>query len=401
MFSYKFYIREEKNDLLMLRITNNRKKAEMSVGLRMTQSELDAALSGSSKNIRLEKMLASWTSQIKDLMLELSDRKQVDMDVKEIRTILQERLLGIVAEKEPVTANGNFTAYFQNFIDGKENKGTKGVYKHTLDKIRSFDPDVDMKRFEDIDLKWLTDFETFCAKTASKNARNIHLRNIRAVFNNAIDYEITSAYPFRRFKIRPEATRKRSLTVDELRKLFDYPIEEYAEIYRDMFKLIFVLIGVNTVDLHALKSITKDGRIEYKRAKTGRFYSIKVEPEALEIIKKYQGTNGLLCIADRWSDSRNFRHQLNKALQRIGEVERRGRGGKKIITAEFEGVSSYWARHSWATIAYEIGIPKDVIAQALGHSDGHDVTNIYIREDVRKVDEANRRVLDWVLYGKR
>ncbi len=401
MFSYKFYIREEKNDLLMLRITNNRKKAEMSMGLRMTQSELDAALSGSSKNIRLEKMLASWTSQIKDLMLELSDRKQVDMDVKEIRTILQERLLGIVAEKEPVTANGNFTAYFQNFIDGKENKGTKGVYKHTLDKIRSFDPDVDMKRFEDIDLKWLTDFETFCAKTASKNARNIHLRNIRAVFNNAIDYEITSAYPFRRFKIRPEATRKRSLTVDELRKLFDYPIEEYAEIYRDMFKLIFFLIGVNTVDLHALKSITKDGRIEYKRAKTGRFYSIKVEPEALEIIKKYQGTNGLLCIADRWSDSRNFRHQLNKALQRIGEVERRGRGGKKIITAEFKGVSSYWARHSWATIAYEIGIPKDVIAQALGHSDGHDVTNIYIREDVRKVDAANRRVLDWVLYGKR
>ncbi|WP_289732760.1 site-specific integrase [uncultured Duncaniella sp.] len=385
----------------MLRITNNRKKAEMSMGLRMTQSELDAALSGSSKNIRLEKMLASWTSQIKDLMLELSDRKQVDMDVKEIRTILQERLLGIVAEKEPVTANGNFTAYFQNFIDGKENKGTKGVYKHTLDKIRSFDPDVDMKRFEDIDLKWLTDFETFCAKTASKNARNIHLRNIRAVFNNAIDYEITSAYPFRRFKIRPEATRKRSLTVDELRKLFDYPIEEYAEIYRDMFKLIFFLIGVNTVDLHALKSITKDGRIEYKRAKTGRFYSIKVEPEALEIIKKYQGTNGLLCIADRWSDSRNFRHQLNKALQRIGEVERRGRGGKKIITAEFKGVSSYWARHSWATIAYEIGIPKDVIAQALGHSDGHDVTNIYIREDVRKVDAANRRVLDWVLYGKR
>ncbi len=401
MFSYKFYIREEKNDLLMLRITNNRKKAEMSMGLRMTQSELDAALSGSSKNIRLEKMLASWTMQIKDLMLELSDRKQADMDVKEIRTILQERLLGIVAEKEPETANGNFTAYFQNFIDGKENKGTKGVYKHTLDKIRSFDPDVDMKRFEDIDLKWLTDFETFCAKTASKNARNIHLRNIRAVFNNAIDYEITSAYPFRRFKIRPEVTRKRSLTVDELRKLFDYPIEEYAEIYRDMFKLIFFLVGINTVDLHGLKEITRDGRIEYKRAKTHRLYSIKVEPEALEIIEKYQGNNGLLCIADRWSDSRNFRHQLNKALQRIGEVERRGRGGKKIRTAEFEGVSSYWARHSWATIAYEIGIPKDIIAQALGHSDVHDVTNIYIREDVRKVDEANRRVLDWVLYSKR
>jgi hypothetical protein len=315
---------------------------------------------------------------------------------------LQERLLGTTTAK-PVDHNksqGNFTAHFQSFIDNKKNKGTKGVYKHTLDKIRLFDPDIDKRSFEDIDLKWLTDFESFCAQTASKNARNIHLRNIRAVFNNAIDYEITSAYPFRRFKIRPEATRKRSLSIEELRKLFDHPIEPYAEIYRDMFKLIFFLVGINTVDLYGLKEITSDGRIEYKRAKTHRLYSIKVEPEALGIIEKYQGVKGLLCIADRWSDSRNFRHQLNKALQRIGEVERRGRGGKKVITSAFPELSSYWARHTWATIASSLDIPKDTIAAALGHG-GNTVTDIYINFDQRKVDEANRRVLDWVLYGKR
>lgn len=401
MFCHKFYVDSNRNDALMLRITNNRKKAEMSMGLKISPEGLETALSGSSKNIRLEKVLSAWITQIKELMLELTDKKQADMDVKKIRTILQERLLGIVANKEEKVAGGNFTAYFQGFIDGKENKGTKGVYKHTLDRIRLFDPDADKKNFENIDLKWLADFEAFCAKTASKNARNIHLRNIRAVFNNAIDYEITTAYPFRRFKIRPEATRKRSLSVEELRKLFVYPCEPYAEIYRDCFKLIFMLCGINTVDLWGLRSMTKDGRIEYKRAKTGRLYSIKVEPEAMEIINKYRGVNGLLCVADRWSDSRNFRHQLNKALQRVGQVERKGRGGKKIITSEFEGVTSYFARHSWATIAYDLGISKDVIAQALGHSDGHDTTNIYIKEDVRKVDEANRRVLDWVFYGKR
>lgn len=402
MFSTKFYVDTTRKDSLMLRITNNRKKVEMSMGLKISPDELEAALSGSSRNIRLEKMLASWTSQIKDLMLELTDKKEVDKDVKEIRAILQERLLGITLTQQPKedTPNGNFTTCFQNFINGKENKGTKGVYKHTLDKIRSFDPDINKKSFEDIDLKWLTDFEAFCAQTASKNARNIHLRNIRAVFNNAIDYEITSAYPFRRFKIRPEATRKRSLTVEELRKLFAYPVEPYAEIYRDMFKLIFMLIGINTIDLHGLKEITSDGRIEYKRAKTHRLYSIKVEPEALEIIEKYQGANGLLCIADRWSDSRNFRHQLNKALQRIGEVERRGRGGKKVVTSAFPELSSYWARHTWATIAASLDIPKDTIAAALGHG-GNTVTDIYIDFDQRKVDEANRRVLDWVLYGKR
>lgn len=402
MFSAKFYIDPTRKDALMLRITNNRKKVEMSMGLQISPDELEMALAGRSRNIRLEKMLASWTSQIKGLMLELADKKEADMGVKDIRTILQERLLGIIVAK-PVDRNelgGNFTTHFQKFIDGKGNKGTKGVYKHTLDKIRSFDPDVDKKGFEDIDLKWLTNFEAFCAQTASKNARNIHLRNIRAVFNNAIDYEITSAYPFRRFKIRPEATRKRSLTVEELRKLFDYPVEPYAELYQDMFKLIFFLVGINTVDLHGLKVITRDGRIEYKRAKTHRLYSIKVEPEALEIIEKYQGVNGLLCIADRWSDSRNFRHQLNKALQRIGEVERRGRGGKKVITSAFPGLTSYWARHTWATIAASLDIPKDTIAAALGHG-GNTVTDIYIDFDLRKVDEANRRVLDWVLYGKR
>ena len=199
MFCHKFYVDSNRNDALMLRITNNRKKAEMSMGLKISPEELETALSGSSKNIRLEKVLSAWITQIKELMLELTDKKQADMDVKEIRTILQERLLGIVANKEGEIPGGNFTAYFQDFIDSKENKGTKGIYKHTLDRIRLFDPDIDKKNFEDIDLKWLTDFENFCARTASKNARNIHLRNIRAVFNNAIDYEITAAYPFRRF----------------------------------------------------------------------------------------------------------------------------------------------------------------------------------------------------------
>lgn len=402
MFSYKFYIRKEKNDALILRITNNRKKAEMSMGLKISSEELEAVLSGSSKNIRLEKLFVSWTSHIKDLMLELSEQKEANKDVKEIRAILMERLLGVAPKQtEKEKPNGNFTACFQSFIDSKENKGTKGVYKHTLDKIRAFDTEIDYKRFEDIDLKWLTEFEAFCAKTACKNARNIHLRNIRAVFNNAIDYEITSAYPFRRFKIKAEETRKRSLSVEELRKLFGYPVEPYAEIYRDCFKLIFMLCGINTVDLFGLKGITKDGRIEYKRAKTHRLYSIKVEPEAMEIIQKYQGATGLLCIADRWSDSRNFRHQLNKALQRIGAIERKGRGGKKTIVAEFAGVSSYWARHTWSTIAADLDIPNAVISQALGHSATNPTTEIYISRNQKKVDKANRMVLDWVLYEKR
>lgn len=399
MISFSFFA--TRSNKLAVRFVSNRRKAELSLGVDATATEIAEGLltlDNPKLKSKLKNTLAYFKPRIDAIIEAKSSDWPKDVNAKIVRDHVG-RVLGLLEEAEDDTS-GNFTRHFQRFIDGKANKGTRGVYKHTLDKIRLFDPDVDNKRFEDITLQWLTDFEAFCAATASKNARNIHLRNIRAVFNNAIDYEITTAYPFRRFKIRPEATRKRALPVEELRRLFEYPVEDYAEIYRDMFKLIFMLIGINSADLWALKSITHNGRIEYKRAKTGRLYSIKVEPEAMEIINKYQGVNGLLCIADRWSDSRNFRHQCNKALQRIGAVERRGRGGKKIITAEFEGVTTYWARHSWATVAASLDIPRDTIAAALGHG-GNTVTDIYIDFDQHKVDEANRQVLDWVLCGKR
>lgn len=405
MFTYKFIVRTEKNNALRLRLINNRRNVEISMGISIPQEVLDDALSAKPKpeNVKWRKVLSAYQTVLDGIKCDLLHAGDGDMDIAELKELVLDKCFNRPPKQEEVKPKtGAFISHFQSFLSGKTNKGTKGVYQHTLDRIRLFDSDIDKKTFEDVDLKWLTEFEAFCARTAGKNARNIHLRNIRAVFNNAIDYELTSAYPFRRFKIRPEATRKRSLSVEELRELLSWPVEPYAEIYRDMFVLIFMLIGINTVDIFGLKEIHK-GRIEYKRAKTGRLYSIKVEPEAMEIIKKYQGTNGLLCIADRWSDHRNFRHQLNKALQRIGEVERKGRGGKKIITSAFPGLSSYWARHTWATIARKIGVSVDDIALALGHADDkHQTTFIYIDdEQVREaVDVANRRVLDWVLYGK-
>jgi integrase len=64
-------------------------------------------------------------------------------------------------------------------------------------------------------------------------------------------------------------------------------------------------------------------------------------------------------------------------------------------------VTTYWARHSWATIAASLDIPDDTIALALGHSGANATTSIYIERDLRKVDAANRRVIDFVLYGRK
>ena len=91
---------------------------------------------------------------------------------------------------------------------------------------------------------------------------------------------------------------------------------------------MFMLIGINVVDLFSLKEI-EDGRINYYRAKTHRLYSIKVEPEAEEIINKYAGTNWLVNIHDRYKNHTDYTKHINSALKEIGPVTHSGLGGKK------------------------------------------------------------------------
>lgn len=288
-----------------------------------------------------------------------------------------------------------FLYYLDEFVSKKTNQGTKSIYTTTRNKIEEYDSHC---TFESMDKSWLENFEAWMAKTMKVNAYAIHLRNIRSVFNYAIDEEYTTLYPFRRFSIKKEETRKRSLTAEQLRLLRDYPCEEYQIRYRDMFMLMFYLIGVNAADLfNAKHSALVNGRFEYKRAKTGKLYSIKVEPEAQAIIEKYKGKDYLLNIMDEYVNYKDFLHRMGIGLKQIGETERKGLGGKKSRNPLFPDLSSYWVTHTWATVAAELDVPKEVIAHALGHSWANSTTtDIYIRFDMKKVDEANRKVIDFV-----
>lgn len=317
------------------------------------------------------------------------------MKITEVRKAVMDKL----NPQPDLDTSRLFINRFKRFAANKSNQRTKEIYEATLSRIYAFDKKCDMLTFEGVDRTWLTNFEAFLAKTSpSANARAIHLRNIRAVFNDAITDEVTRAYPFRKYKIKHVATVKRSLSVDALRELFNYPVEEYQRKYLDMFKLSFFLIGINIVDLCKLKRIDS-GRIDYERSKTHRLYSIKVEPEALEIIERYNGKDWLLDPLDRYDNYKQYARRLNGALQAIGEVEI-GKQGAKSVKPLHNKITTYWVRHTWATIAASLDIPKETIAAALGHG-GNTVTDIYIDFDQRKVDEANRRVIDWVLYGKK
>lgn len=302
---------------------------------------------------------------------------------------IKEMVLKELRREEESIKGVAFLPWFNKFV-ARHSAGTQRIYQTTLSRMRQYlNVKVESLTFDDITVQWLRDFDEWLAQTSpSRNARNIHFRNIRAVFNYALDEEAIKCYPFRRFKIVGQKTRKRALTLEQLRGVFSESLTGSSGRYLDCFKLIFMLCGINIVDLCGLKKITADGRIEYERAKTHRLYSIKVEPEAKMIIEKYRGEQHLLNYSDGCSDYRFFYRHLSEFLRKYG------------VAHDIEGFSTYWARHSWATIAASLDIPKETIAAALGHG-GDTVTDIYIDFDMKKVDAANRAVLDWVLYGKR
>lgn len=408
MFSFKFFVRRD-NTALRLRFINNRKKAELKLGVTTTEKDLQNALSisPSPSNVSLSRLLKRYAEQLRELQIALLNEGKTDMEVSLIRDraskVLLKTFYDILADNTEEDDAQNWEKYYEKFVMTKKNVGYKQSCQSTLNKMRELCDDFSKLKFSDITIRWLNDLDLkMMERGISLNTRCTQFKNIRTCLNRAIDEELTNNYPFRRFKIRPEATRKRNLPVEELRRLFNYDVQEYQKYYLDYFKLIFMLIGINTIDLYNLTSI-ENGRIEYRRAKTHKLYSIKVEPEAMEIINRHRAKNGkgLLDVTDKWDCSFNFMRACNSALQKIGKFTCSGRGGKKTITPEWTGLTTYWARHSWGTIAYSIDIPKDIISQALGHSSGNSITEIYIERDQKKVDEANRKVLDWVLYGKK
>ncbi|MCM1369858.1 MAG: site-specific integrase [Candidatus Amulumruptor caecigallinarius] len=396
-------MRKPDSGLLFVRIIKNRQKAEFALGITTTPKEFEDAmvLSSTSSKQRIASYIRGVVTRIESMRLDMAQFGiHAGMSVKQLRDKIKAVIL--FEEDAGFDESKLFMPFFKRCIEAKKDGGYKESREYTYRKIFEYDPNADKLMFDDIDLKWLNHFDEWMqSRDLKQNSRNIHFKNIRTVINRAIDEELTDKYPFRRFKIRPEATRKRNLPVEELRKLFTCEVEDYQVMFRDLFKLMFMLCGINAVDLFNLKDITYDKRIEYKRAKTHRLYSIKVEPEAMEIIERYRGEKNLLCLADRWKNHKDFTKWMNHALKRIGEMKRVGRGGKKEIKSFWPDITGYWSRHSWATIAYnDLDIPKDTIAQGLGHGK-NDVTDIYLDKEIKKVDVANRKILDWVLYEKR
>lgn len=316
-----------------------------------------------------------------------------------IKNLITKKLFSL---EEDTTPQILFIDKYISFFNNKTNERTKEIYETTLKRMREFDSQLQYRTFEEINNKWLQSFNKFLSITSpSVNARNIHFRNIRAVFNEAIDDEVTSFYPFRKFKLKNELTIKRSLSTEELRELFSLNVWEQYQEYLDIFKLIFFLCGINITDLlHLQHSNINNGRLEYIRAKTKKFYSIKIEPEASTILETYKGSKYLLNVLDRYRNYKDYLKHLNCALKKLGQINGKTKNGVPAMQPICQQLSTYWARHSWATTASELDIPKETISSGLGHNIGSPITSIYIDFNIKKVDEANRKIIDYILYNK-
>lgn len=400
MVTTKFYLDRrfgESPFSLKLTITQERKSVQLLMDVRLYPEQWDG-----------HKVVKHPRAQM--LNAQLSARK-ADIDCKLYEWQSEGKLKGKVAKE--------IKAMIERFLDGESGEvrvtwgdyykkaaarrkgSTYNIYMYTYERLMAW-RDIHKIAIDEITPDLLRDFEAWMSQTMpSPNSRAVHFDNIRAVCNDAIDDEVTQNYPFRKFKYRRMETSKRSLLLEELRTFLSWELEPHQVRYRDIFLLTILLRGINIIDL---VNLTQDnlvgGRIEYIRAKTHRMISVKIEPEAAELIEKYKGKDYLLNISDIYKNHKDYISRMDRNLKKIGTVEV-GKQGKKNVTPLFPKLSTYWARHTFATIAYnDCGIPMDIISDLLGHSTGQAVTNVYIRRNEKVTDEAARKVIDKILYDK-
>lgn len=266
-------------------------------------------------------------------------------------------------------------------------KNSSELVKYTIVTLKKFLKRNDLS-FQEINFSFLSRFESFLIqKQLQTNSISIYLRNIRTIFNKAIDENIIGLeyYPFRRFKIKSERTIKRNLEIETIRTLKNANVKGRKAFARDMFLLSFYLIGINLVDLYYLKEIYNHTVI-YKRKKTGKNYIVFLLPQARKIIEQYPSTTNVLNVSEIYCNVENFRKAVNVGLKDLC----------KELKLNIKP-TSYYARHSWATIASDLDIPKETISAALGHEIGSKTTAIYIDYDMKKVDKANEMVCNAIL----
>ena len=292
--------------------------------------------------------------------------------------------------------NDSFLLFTRNLIVQLKQIGkirTAETYTCALNSFIRFQGETDLL-WEAVDSNLMIEYEVYLkAEGVCPNTSSYYMRSLRAIYNRAVEKELTiQRYPFKHVYTGIDKTVKRAVPVTVIRqirnlKLEHNPMLDYA---RDIFMFSFYTRGMSFVDMAYLKK--KDlynGILSYRRQKTNQQLFIKWEKPMQEIIDKYDttGTPYLLpIIKDVGKDERrqykNASHLVNCKLKKIG-----------IQLGLTIPLTTYVARHGWASIAKSKNIPISTISEAMGH-DSENTTRIYLASlNTSVIDKANSLII--------
>lgn len=404
MVYYKLVLNDKrtKNDDIypvVVRVTYRRVSTTISTGIRIHSNQWDAVrcnVKSPHPNFKvLNRQLLDFYTKVQRSIINLEDQQAFSFDA--LKNCL----------KEPLNTKGlKVNPCFNEFVGTvimelhESNKaGNALVYTAAWKRLLTYVANRTLE-FTDIDYTLLEGFKRKLLKDGVKtNTISNYFRTIRAIYNRGIKAKLVdrSHYPFLDVAIKSERTQKRAVHMNDVVRLRSLPLlpDTPAWHSRHYFLLSMSLIGISFTDLAYLKPINiQKGRLLYKRRKTHKDYNIKLTPLARAIIEHYTGRSSkyLLPIlpSSVVEDSlpahkliKQFIKTTNKYLKRMAEE-------LKIDT-----ITTYVARHTWATTAKRLGYSNELIAEALGHEYGNKITNIYLDHfEASIIDEVNARVLE-------
>lgn len=240
----------------------------------------------------------------------------------------------------------------------------------------------------------------------SENTLRIYMRTYRAVYNFAIEKEIVNnRNPFSHIKGQPLGSVRRekgALTTKELRAFLDYPATSSAEkLGQDFFRLSLLLCGINLGDLLRLRNRNIDDGTEIhfvrqKTKKTGLVTTLPLTNLARDLLDSYGCVNPdrpddyiLPCLAGATSET--------MADNRIHAFIRKVNKGIASICARLglRKITTYTARHTYASFAQSNGMTAEMIQKFLGHTSSR-TTEVYLGSLTDSVKEMNRKILETI-----
>lgn len=334
----------------------------------------------------LEKLISSKISEVKSKIVELKSE-----DKEFSATTLVDKVSNPVRF---VTVGELFKQYLSR-LEEEKRTGYRLSIQQTYNSLIKFNRHLDIP-FSEMDCNLLRRYETWLRKQSkSENTIGIRFRNIRTIFNLAIDMELVKQedYPFKKFKVAKlhQETAKRALSKDEILAVTNYPTDGkdfYTRLAVALFTFSYFMGGINFVDMAYLtdKNIT-EGRLIYHRKKTSKLINLPLQEKALMVLKEYKdNSKGYLfpILSNAHKTEQQKLNRLHKVITKVNKA-------LKAIGEELNipiKLTTYCARHSYATVLKRAGVATSIISESLGHSSER-VTQIYLDSfENKQIDKA-------------